>query len=231
MAKGQVAVLGLGRFGQRVARDLQLKGIDVLAIDKDPNRVRESAALLQHVMVADVSDRAALIELSVPESESVIVAVGGDIQTNLLTTVLLKTLGAKNVVARARDELHGDALRQLGADRVVFPELDTAERLAHSLSFRGVQDYFELSRDYGISTVVVNDGMAGRTIEELGLVHPRQANELSVVLIIRNRNEALIQPDRFEKVGKGDVLVLAGLDKEFEELQFEQFDGKGQDGR
>lgn len=231
MAKGQVAVLGLGRFGQRVARDLQLKGIDVLAIDKDPNRVRESAALLQHVMVADVSDRAALIELSVPESESVIVAVGGDIQTNLLTTVLLKTLGAKNVVARARDELHGDALRQLGADRVVFPELDTAERLAHSLSFRGVQDYFELSRDYGISTVVVNEGMAGRTIEELGLVHPRQANELSVVLIIRNRNEALIQPDRFEKVGKGDVLVLAGLDKEFEELQFEQFDGKGQDGR
>jgi len=231
VAKGQVAVLGLGRFGQRVARDLQLKGIDVLAIDKDPNRVRESAALLQHVMVADVSDRAALIELSVPESESVIVAVGGDIQTNLLTTVLLKTLGAKNVVARARDELHGDALRQLGADRVVFPELDTAERLAHSLSFRGVQDYFELSRDYGISTVVVNDGMAGRTIEELGLVHPRQANELSVVLIIRNRNEALIQPDRFEKVGKGDVLVLAGLDKEFEELQFEQFDGKGQDGR
>ncbi|MCY4575774.1 MAG: TrkA family potassium uptake protein [Chloroflexi bacterium] len=231
MAKGQVAVLGLGRFGQRVARDLQLKGIDVLAIDKDPNRVRESAALLQHVMVADVSDRAALIELSVPESESVIVAVGGDIQTNLLTTVLLKTLGAKNVVARARDELHGDALRQLGADRVVFPELDTAERLAHSLSFRGVQDYFELSRDYGISTVVVNDGMAGRTIEELGLVHPRQANELSVVLIIRNRNEALIQPDRFEKVGKGDVLVLAGLDKEFEELQFEQFDEKGQDGR
>ena len=231
MAKGQVAVLGLGRFGQRVARDLQLKGIDVLAIDKDPNRVRESAALLQHVMVADVSDRAALIELSVPESESVIVAVGGDIQTNLLTTVLLKTLGAKNVVARARDELHGNALRQLGADRVVFPELDTAERLAHSLSFRGVQDYFELSRDYGISTVVVNDGMAGRTIEELGLVHPRQANELSVVLIIRNRNEALIHPDRFEKVGKGDVLVLAGLDKEFEELQFEQFDGKGQDGR
>ena len=231
MAKGQVAVLGLGRFGQRVARDLQLKGIDVLAVDKDPNRVRESAALLQHVMVADVSDRAALIELGVPESESVIVAVGGDIQTNLLTTVLLKTLGAKNVVARARDELHGDALRQLGADRVVFPELDTAERLAHSLSFRGVQDYFELSRDYGISTVVVNDGMAGRTIEELGLVHPRQANELSVVLIIRNRNEALIQPDRFEKVGKGDVLVLAGLDKEFEELQFEQFDGKGQDGR
>ena len=140
MAKGQVAVLGLGRFGQRVARDLQLKGVEVLAVDKDPNRVRETAALLQHVMVADVSDRTALIELGVPESETVIVAVGGDIQTSLLTTVLLKTLGAPAIVARARDELHGNALRQLGADRVVFPELDTAERLAHSLSFKGVQD-------------------------------------------------------------------------------------------
>lgn len=231
MAKGQVAVLGLGRFGQRVARDLQLKGIDVLAIDKDSNRVRETASLLQHVMVADVSDRGALIELGVPESETVIVAVGGDIQASLLTTVLLKTLGTPDVVARARDELHGNALRQLGADRVVFPELDTAERLAHSLSFKGVQDYFELSRDYGISTVLVNDGMTGRTIEELGLVHPRQANQLSVVLIIRNRNEALIQPDRFEKVVRGDVLVLAGLDKEFEALRFEQFDGKGQERR
>lgn len=224
MAKGQVAVLGLGRFGQRVARDLQLKGVDVLAVDKDPNRVRETAALLQHVMVADVSDRTALIELGVPESETVIVAVGGDIQTSLLTTVLLKTLGAPAIVARARDELHGNALRQLGADRVVFPELDTAERLAHSLSFKGVQDYFELGREYGISTVVVSDGMAGRTIEQLGLVHPRQANELSVVLIIRNRNEALIQPDRFEKVARGDVLVLAGLDKEFEELHFGQYE-------
>ncbi len=226
MAKGQVAVLGLGRFGQRVARDLQLKGVDVLAVDKDPNRVRETAALLQHVMVADVSDRTALIELGVPESETVIVAVGGDIQTSLLTTVLLKTLGAPAIVARARDELHGNALRQLGADRVVFPELDTAERLAHSLSFKGVQDYFELGREYGISTVVVSDGMAGRTIEQLGLVHPRQANELSVVLIIRNRNEALIQPDRFEKVARGDVLVLAGLDKEFEELHFGQYEEK-----
>ena len=224
MAKGQVAVLGLGRFGQRVARDLQLKGVDVLAVDKDPNRVRETAALLQHVMVADVSDRTALIELGVPESETVIVAVGGDIQTSLLTTVLLKTLGAPEVVARARDELHGNALRQLGADRVVFPELDTAERLAHSLSFKGVQDYFELGREYGISTVVVSDGMVGKTIEQLGLVHPRQANELSVVLIIRNRNEALIQPDRFEKVARGDVLVLAGLDKEFEELHFGQYE-------
>ena len=81
-----------------------------------------------------------------------------------------------------------------------------------------------MGREYGISTVVVSDGMAGRTIEQLGLVHPRQANELSVVLIIRNRNEALIQPDRFEKVARGDVLVLAGLDKEFEELHFGQYE-------
>ena len=227
MAKGQVAVLGLGRFGQRVARDLQLKGVDVLAIDSDPVRVRETAALLQHVMVADVSDRAALIELGVPESESVIVAIGGDIQVSLLTTVLLKTLGAPEVVARARDELHGNALKQLGADRVVYPELDTAERLAHSLSFTAVQDYLELGRDYGISTVVANGTMSGKTIEELGLVHPRQANELSVVLIIRNNNEALIQPDRFEKVARGDVLVLAGLDSEFEQLRFGESDGAG----
>ena len=226
MANGQVTVLGLGRFGQRVARDLQMKGVDVLAVDKDSNRVREASVLLQHVMVADISDGPTLIELGVPESETVIVAVGGDIQTSLMTTILLKTLGAQEIVARARDDLHANALRQLGADRVVFPELDTAQRLAHSLSFKGVQDYFELSRDYGIGTVVVNDGMAGKAIEELGLVHPRQADELSVVLIIRNRNEAVLQPDRLEKVLRGDVLVLAGLDKDFEGLNLERFTPK-----
>ncbi len=222
MAKGQVAVLGLGRFGQRVARDLYNKGTDVLAIDRSPDRVKETSGFLQHVMVADINDRGTLIELGVPESESVIIAVGSDIQTSLLTTVLLKTLETKEIVARARDELHGNALRQLGADRVVFPELDTAERLAHSLSFRAVQGYFELGPNYGISTVVVDEMHAGRTIEDLGVVHPRNANELSVVLIIRNKTQALIQPDRFEKVLKGDVLVLAGLDKEFERLRFGQ---------
>ena len=222
MAKGQVAVLGLGRFGQRVARGLLVKGTDVLAIDRDADRVKEAANLLQHVMMADITDHDTLVELSVPESESVIVAVGSDIQTSLLTTVLLKTLNAKEIVARARDELHGHALKQLGADRVVFPELDTAERLAHSLSFKAVEDYFALGPNYGISTVVVDDAHAGRTIEELGLIHPRSTNDLSVVLIIRNRTQALLQPDRFEKVLRGDVLVLAGLDREFEQLRLEQ---------
>ena len=231
MAKGQVTVLGLGRFGQRVARDLSNKGADVLAIDRSPERVKETSGYLQHVVVADINDRAALIELGVPESDSVIIAVGSDIQTSLLTTVLLKTLETKEIVARARDELHGNALRQLGADRVVFPELDTAERLAHSLSFRAVQDYFELGPNYGISTVIVDDASAGRTIEDLGLVHPRNVNELSVVLIIRNKSQALIQPDRFEKVLRGDVLVLAGLDKEFERLHLGQTESNGQDKR
>ena len=231
MAKGQVAVLGLGRFGQRVARGLTVKGTDVLAIDRDADRVKEAASLLQHVMMADITDRDTLVELSVPDSESVIVAVGSDIQTSLLTTVLLKTLKVNEIVARARDELHGHALTQLGADRVVFPELDTAERLAHSLSFKAVQDYFALGPNYGISTVVVDDTNAGRTIEDLGLVHRQSVNELSVVLVIRNKTQALIQPDRFEKLLRGDVLVLAGLDREFERLQLGQADGNAEDRR
>ena len=231
MAKGQVAVLGLGRFGQQLAQDLQDKGVDVLAIDSDPNRVRESSNSLQHVMQADVSDRAALNELGVAESDSVIVAIGGDVQTSLLTTVLLKDMGAREIVARARDQLHGDALEKLGADRIVYPELDTAQRLAHSLSFTAVKDYFELSGDYGISTVVADGPMSGKTIEELGLLHQRNPNELSVVLIIRNASEALINPDRFERIRAGDILVLAGMDREFEQLRFGQQDDGEQNGR
>ena len=232
MAKGQVAVLGLGRFGQQLAQDLQDKGVDVLAIDSDPNRVRESSNSLQHAVQADVSDEAALRELGVQESESVIVAIGGDIQVSLLTTIMLKRMGAQDVVARARDELHGNALKQLGANRVVYPELDTAQRLAHSLSFAAVTDYLELGDNYGISTVEAKDGMIGRTIEELGLVHQRNPNELSVVLIIRNnKTEALIYPDRFERIRTGDILVLAGMDREFEQLRFGQQDDDEQNGR
>ena len=218
MPKSQVVVLGLGRFGETVARNLYQQDHQVLALDMSVERVQEIAPHVTQAAQADIREENTLRDLGVQDFDAVIMAIGGDIPTSLMTTVVLTNMGVKYLVARATDDLHGRTLKRLGADKVVYPERETAQRVAHSLSFPTVVDYLEVSRDYGISKMEAQDSQVGRTLEDLGLAGRRQGDGLSVVLMRRGNNQVICPPDRFEKVLRGDILVLAGRDHEFERL-------------
>ncbi len=146
-----------------------------------------------------------------------VVAFGRDIPTSLMTTVLLKTLGVPYVIARATDDLDGATLEKVGADRVIFPERDTGERIAHSLTASNIADYIGLATDYGIGTVVALDNFVSHTLEEIGLSGNGKDN-LSVLMIYRGNNDVIVAPDRFERIKEGDVLVLSGHDDDLERL-------------
>ena len=218
MPKSQVVVLGLGRFGGTVARNLYQQDHQVLALDKSVERVQEIAPHVTQAAQADIREEATLRDLGVQDFDAVIMAIGGDIPTSLMTTVVLTNMDVKYIVARATDDLHGRTLTRLGAHKVVYPERETAQRVAHSLSFPKVVDYLEVSRDYGISKMEAQDYQVGRTLEDLGLAGRRQGDGLNVVLVRRGNNQVICPPDRFEKVLRGDVLILAGRDQEFERL-------------
>ena len=139
-AADSVAVIGLGRFGRALALELMAGGTEVLGIDGNEDIVQSLNGQLTHVVMADSTREDALRQLSVPEFDRVVVAIGSDIQSSILTTSLLMRLGVQQLWAKAVSDAHGLILEQFGVPHVVYPEKDMGRRVAHLV--RGaMQDY------------------------------------------------------------------------------------------
>jgi len=214
MAKKQVVVIGLGRFGSSLARTLSDQGNEVLGLDIDLKRVEFVAEFATQAAQADATDEDALREMGVRDFDIGVVAIGGDIKSSILVTLLLKRLGVKTVISKAQDDLHGEILEKVGADRVVYPERETGVRVAHAISTPNLVDYLEVISGYGIAKLVVPLSFVGK---ELGQLELRSRYGLTP-LILRRAGELLINPSRSEVLNQGDVLVLSGKDEQLEAL-------------
>mgnify|MGYP002758135472 FL=1 len=138
-----VAVLGLGRFGSGVARELMESDCHVLGVDADAEAVQALNGRLTHVVRADSTDEEAMRQLSVHEMDHVVVAIGGDLADSILTVSLMRRFGTHQLWAKANDDRHGEILRQLGVEHVVHPERDMGRRVAHLVS-TSFQDFVEV---------------------------------------------------------------------------------------
>lgn len=213
--KKQYAVIGLGRFGSSVATNLHKLGYEVLAIDSSEERVQEFSNEVTHVVQADTTDEETLTALGIRNFDVVVVAIGEDIQANILTTLQLKELGVPYIVTKAKNALHGKMLEKMGADRVVYPERDMGQRVAHNLVSSNIMDYIELSPNLGIVEVSIPRALIGKTLAETNL---RAKFEINVVAI--KRGEALIIPPLpSEKFKEDDVLVVVGGIKGIQRLE------------
>jgi len=130
----QVAVLGLGRFGAAVARELTLLGHDVLAVDLDPKAVQDIASDVMHAVQADITDLETLEALGIGNLDAAVVGVSENLEVSVLASVHLQRLGLRHIVAKAANDVHGHVLRLVGATEVVYPEIETAARVARTLS-------------------------------------------------------------------------------------------------
>lgn len=216
--KKQVVVVGLGRFGASVARELYQMGNDVLALDTNEALIQEMLGQVTYAVKADATNEAVLRELGVQNFDVGVVGVGTDIQASILATVLLKSLGVPFIIARAGNALHGDTLERIGADKVVYPERETGVRVAHILFNPGVLDYMEINAGFGIMKIRPPDRMINRTLEAAGLSDAREKYGIAVLAIRRGREHILI-PSKEEVIRAGDQLVLAGRDEYLSRLQ------------
>jgi trk/ktr system potassium uptake protein len=212
----QVVVIGLGRFGTSVSKELYSMGHDVLALDIDDKRVQNIVSEITHAAQADATDEAVLKELGVGDFDVAIVAIGAAIQSSVLATILLKKLGVPFVIARAEGELHGSILEKIGADKVIYVEREMGTRLAHSLTLTDVLDYISVGPSYGVAKVALPPHFIGKTLSELGLGHKGRWE--IAVLLIQRKNEVIVTPDRAEMVKPDDILVVAGSDDKLEQL-------------
>ncbi|MBO0958390.1 TrkA family potassium uptake protein [Neobacillus sp. MM2021_6] len=206
----QYAVIGLGRFGLSIANKLYESGQEVLGLDVNEERVEESHPFATHSVIADSTDAEALKSIGIRNFDTVIVAIGNDIQASILTVLLLKELGVKNVIAKAINKLHGQVLKKVGADWVVFPERDMGIRVAHQLLSPHVLNFIEISKNYSVEEVKIPDRMREKTLRELDL---RARFNLSVIAI-RHNDDIHISPSPDEKINYGDVLVVIGENRD-----------------
>ena len=210
----QVAVLGLGRFGSAVARELARLGHDVLAVDADERLAHALANNVSHAAQADITDREALQDLGLQDFDTAIVAVSSHVEISVMATALLKRLGVRRIVAKAASELHGEILGEVGAHRVVFPERETGIRVAHSFAAAGVLDYLDVTPGYGLARAPVGGAWVGRSLGELDL---QTSCGVHAVLLAR-AGDVLLDPPGSEVLQAGDVLIVAGRDEDLERL-------------
>lgn len=200
------AVIGLGLFGSSVARQLCALGAEVLAIDTNSNLVQQVSGDVTTAAVADARDLEVLRALGVQECDCAVVAIGDDLAVSVLATMNLKELGIPQIICKAHDETHRKVLEKLGADKVVIPEKEEAEKLARSLTSHNVLDFIELSNDYGIVEINTPKAWIGKSLKELDV---RARLGVNIIAIERNDKVSVSPRAEFE-LAKNDILVVLG---------------------
>jgi len=204
--KMQFAVIGLGRFGSSLALTLVREGYEVLGIDKNEEIVNRMADKLTYAVVANTIEEDVMRSIGLRNFDCVVVAIGDDIQASILTAQMLKEMGVKLIVAKALSDIHGKVLRRIGVDRVIFPERDMGERVAHQLISPNLLEFIELSDEYSIAELSVPVKLAGQTLREVNL---RAKYGFSAVAI-RKQNQVIIAPSADDILETGDVMVVIG---------------------
>ena len=228
--KKQVLVVGLGRFGSSVTRSLYNLGHDVLAIDKEESRVQAIMGQATHELTGDATNEAVLRELGVQEYDAAVVAIGSDMVASIMASVLLKTMHVGYVVSRAHDELHANTLERIGVDKVIHAESEMGIRLGHSLFNPNVQEYLEITPNFGVSKMKVPDRFANMSLKELGFSNPRDRYGLAVLAVSRGKDITL-NPDTDDRLHVGDWLLLAGRDDLLERLDIARDGRMERDGK
>ena len=199
-------VIGLGRFGAEMALKLYNCGEDVLAIDTNDTTIDKIADRVTRAVVADARDVDTLRKLGVGNFDRAVVAVGSDLAASALITMNLKTLGVPYIICKAHDDTYREILEKLGADRVIIPEWEMADKLTLGLTSTGVLEYIELSDHYGIVEITPPESWVGKSIRNLALRTKYGIN----VLAMRRQDQLNILPNIDEPIDAQDTIVLLG---------------------
>ena len=213
----QYAVLGLGSFGESVALTLENMGCDVLVMDDSYEKIQDISDKVSYAMKADVSDPDALQALGGKNLDGVVVAVSENLEAGIMATMLCKEMGIPLVVAKAKNKLQGAILQRVGADRIVYPEIEMGSRVAKSLVSREFMDWIELSNDYSMVEIAVPDKWVGRTLVDINV---RERLGINVVgIIVNGKIDVTLDPQK--PLPEGGILIVIGAND-----VLEKFDSK-----
>ena len=202
----QFGIIGLGRFGSSVAITLEKLGYQVIAIDKNESKVDSVKDFVTHARQTDATDHESLKEAGISNCDVVVVAIGGDMQNSILTTMVLKDMGIKRIIVKASNAMHGKVIEKIGVEKVVYPEKDTGVRIAHQLVSSNILDFIQISTDYSMEEIRISESLKGKTLKDLNL---RKRYEIEV-LAIKRSDKLIIVPSAEEELSLNDILIIIG---------------------
>lgn len=198
-------VIGLGVFGSTIALELSRLGNEVIGIDLNPSLVNEIADRITHAVIADARDEKVLRDLGVHECEGVVIAIGEDIEANILATLIVKAMPKPKVWAKALNPNHHRILEKLGTDHIVHPEHEMGLRLARGMIYPEVMDYISLGHDQFTVEVRASERLAGQNMDALHLPE----NDLQC-LLVKHQNEVMVPPPPRYEFKLNDKILLLG---------------------
>ncbi len=199
-------VIGMGRFGTSLAEALLAQGHSVLAVDNDYHRVQAISGDVPNIVHIDATSIGALREIGADHFDTGVVCIGTDFESNLLATVLLRKVGVRRVIAKARTRTQREILLQVGADEVILPEHEAGVRLARRLGAADFVDYLELDPDIGIIEMIAPEQMSGCVLAETDI---RKKHGLTVLAIWRG-DHLEVNPGADTCIQAGDKLLVFG---------------------
>jgi len=228
MTKKQFGVIGLGTFGSNVAKELFKRDFPVLAIDHDEELVNKISPFVTQAIVADATDDNALKNSGIGDCDTVIISIGEDVETSILATLIVKDLGVKNVIVKCVSQWHSKIAVKIGADKVVYPELEMAKKLAESMVSPNILEQIEFSRDYNLLEIIAPEDFWGKTIKSSGV---RNKYGINIIAVKRQipfvnddgqtdiKEDTNVAPGPDDEILENDVLVVVGKQEELEKLK------------
>lgn len=210
-----VIVLGLGRFGYAVATKLFEKGIYVTAVDSNYKKIEKIANFVSSAAQGDITEELAMKSLGISNYDVAVIATGTDIEASIEATLICKDCGVEKVIAKATSQSHARILKKIGADQIVYPELDTGERLARSIAGSNLLELVQFSNDFSLIEIKAHEDWVGKTLIELDF---RKSYKMNVVAFERN-GAMIMDIDPNLKIQEEDVLVLIGDNENAKELE------------
>jgi trk/ktr system potassium uptake protein len=221
--KKHFTVIGLGRFGYSVAKTLAEYGSEVIAIDREEERVKKAADFVTYAVQLDAMDEKALRSVGVQNVDTAIVSIGENIESSILVVMILKEMGIRNIIAKAVTSLHGKVLENLGVQRIIYPDRDMAIRVAHSLIRPKVLEQLELSQEYSIVELPTPAHLIGKTLKDSQLRTKYGVNLIAIKHKVTTEKGIIkdawnVNPSPSDVMREDDVLVLIGLNENLDKL-------------
>lgn len=208
------AVIGLGRYGFWLAKTLGQSDVEVIACDRDSEKVDDIAQYVTKAICCDCSDEKALKDMGLNNVDVAIIAIGSDLEASIISTLIVKEIGVGYIVAKANNASHAKVLAKIGADRIVFPEKDMGIKTAQSFISPNFMEMINLQDDYGIAEIHVPEKWVGKTLEQLDLRKKYFINIIGVS--VGGEISLIVDPQK--PLSKSDLLFVIGKSEDINEI-------------
>lgn len=210
--KKSFAVIGLGRFGLAIVEELSRYGVDVIALDINKEAVTDAGRFVNHAVVCDCTDEVALYEVGIQNVDHVIIAIGNNISSTILTTVIVQQMGIKKITVRVDNEYYNPVISKLGATEIILPEKSAGARLANRIVYDNFLDYYNVG-DYSVVNLLVDRNFQPKTLVDLDL-----RNRFNINITVIERDQKFFIPKGTDLILPNDQILVIGKKSNIEKF-------------